>query len=162
MRIILQICIMKDSANIIIIFLLVIFLSVWFSSSPYGPQPHNMYTSNHTPYEGFHQRLIPLEYTLVSDSSKAVDDTYLVRSIQPVNVDCKKVNGFDGMGVFCNPTSAEQKIDIYSDAPGKLDCESVGLYNSKGSLCLDKTMIDQLQTRGGNAKGGFGQYGSSR
>ena len=153
---------MKDSANIIIIFLVVIFLSVWFSCRPYDPHPHNMYTSNYASYEGFHERSIPLEYTLVSDPTKAVDDTYLVRSIEPVNVDCKKVNGFDGMGVFCNPTSAEKKIDIYSNAEGKLDCESVGLYNSKGSLCLDKTMIDQLQTRGGNAKGGFSQYGSSK
>jgi len=99
---------------------------------------------------------------MVNDPNKAVDDTYMVRSINPVKTDCKKVTGFDGMGVFCNPTSPEQNIDIFSKAEGKLDCESVGLYNSKGSLCLDKTMVNQLQTRGGNATGGFGQYGSSK
>jgi len=153
---------MKESANIIIIFILVIFLSVWFSSSPYGPYPHNYYTSNYARYEGFDQRLIPLEYTMVDHPDKAVDDTYLTRSINPTNVDCKKVMGFDGMGVFCGPTSPEPKIDIYSNAEGKLDCQGVGLYNSRGNLCLDKTMVDQLQTRGGNAKGGNSQYGSSK
>jgi len=153
---------MKDSTSLVIVFLLVIFLSVWFSTSPYGPDPYNMHILNYHRYEGFQSFGIPLEYTVVNQPNKATDDTYMTSSIHPDNVSCKKVSGFNGMGVFCNPTASEQKIDIYSDAPGKLDCQSVGLYNSKGSLCLDQKMIDQLQTRGGNATGGFGQYGSAK
>ena len=108
------------------------------------------------PYEGFSA----LGYTPVNNPNDAYDDTLSVRQIQPKMLDCKKVSGFDGLGVFCTPTTPEYKVDIYSDAPGKIDCDGYGYSNSKGSLCMDSAMISQLQSRGGNATGGDGQIGS--
>ena len=55
------------------------------------------------------------------------------------------------------------QIDIYSQAEGDLECgNSSGYHNSKGGLCLDKTMVNLLQTRGLNATGGNGQIGGGQ
>jgi hypothetical protein len=152
---------MKDTyTTLAFIFIIVIFICALFSSS--SSSRFNMpLFSNIYPYEGFHQRLIPLNYTSVNDPSNAFDDTTSIFSIQSKMLDCKKVSGFDGMGVFCTPTTPENKIDIYSQAEGKLDCKSYGYSNSKGGLCMDKIMINQLQSRGGNATGKDSQIGSS-
>jgi len=64
------------------------------------------------------------------------------------------VDGFNGLGVFCNPTfTGGDKIDIYSQAKGSIKGESYGYYNSQGPLQLDENMKKQLSTRGMNASG---------
>jgi len=152
---------MKDTyTTLAFIFIIVIFLCALFSGVPTSRYNMPLFSKAY-PYEGF-DSMSPLDYTPVNDPTNAYDDTLSVRQIQPKMMDCKKVGGFDGLGVFCTPTTPEQKVDIYSAAEGKLDCDGYGYSNSKGGLCMDKTMISLLQSRGGNATGGDGQIGGSR
>lgn len=66
---------------------------------------------------------------------------------------CDKIFGFNGL--LCTKQEVDAKLDMFSDAPGKLGCgNSFGLSNSKGSLCLNDTHINLLRTRGGNNTGG--------
>ena len=149
--------IMKDSTILVaIVFLVVMFLSLWFSVTPYVPYSPDTLFSQQYPYEGFSQ----LAYTTTSNNSP-LDDTYLLRSITPQPVDCKKVGGFSECGVFCNPSSPEQQVDIYSCTDSNKECigNSSGLSNSKGALCLNANHIKLLQTRGGNASCGDNQIG---
>jgi hypothetical protein len=84
-------------------------------------------------------------------------DTYTSFLISNPNFECKKVHGFDGL--YCKPYVADAKIDIYSGAQGSLECKGTDLTNSRGGLCLDKTQLHLLTTRGGNATGGGGEIG---
>ena len=102
-------------------------------------------------YEGMQD----LEYT--SKSEHQAMDTYTSFLINNPNFECKKVHGFDGL--YCKPFVADAKIDIYSGAQGSLECKGTGLTNSRGGLCLDKTQLHLLTTRGGNATGGGGEIG---
>jgi len=143
----------KDTVFIILLFVAIMVVTVWFSgSSAYMPYTASV-ASRHAAYEGFHQRSIPLEYGSVENKS-AADDTYLNFSMNGSNQDCKKVSGFDGKGIFCNPQSNYgDKLDIYSGADGSLQCGGNGYNNSKGGLCLNDNQVMQLRTRGGNAAG---------
>jgi hypothetical protein len=142
----------RDTWIVIFQLILIVFLTLWLSTTSLAPA---------NPIEGFHQMSTPLEYTAVGSPNNAYDDTGLLRSINGDNSQCKKVGGFSGYGVFCTPDTQPQQIDIYSQAKGDLTCQSVGLSNSKGPLCLDDNMKRMLGTRGANAQGGFGQIGSS-
>ena len=143
----------KDTVFIILLFVAIMVVTVWFSgSSVYLPYTASI-ASRHAAYEGFSSQLSPLEYGS-TQNKLATDDTYLSYSITGSNQDCKKVSGFDGQGVFCNPQSNyENKIDIYSEAEGSLQCGGNGYYNSKGGLCLNENQVNQLRTRGGNSTG---------
>lgn len=139
----------KDTVFIILLFIAIMLVTVWFSgSSAYIPYTATI-ASRHAAYEGF----TSLEYLNVATPSVS-DDTYLKFSLNGSNQDCKKVSGFDGKGVFCNPQSNYgEQIDIYSELEGSLQCGGNGYNNSKGGLCLTDKHIQQLQTRGGNASG---------
>ena len=130
--------------------LIILVLSLWLSTTSIAP-------INANGIEGFST----LGYTAVGQPMKATDDIYAVKTIIPDDSQCKKVNGFSKHGVFCTPYSQSEKLDIYSEAKGDITCDSMGLYNSKGPLCLDDNMKRMLQTRGANAQGGFGQIGSA-
>lgn len=66
---------------------------------------------------------------------------------------CDKIFGFNGL--LCHKQEVDAKLDMFSDAPGKLECANgFGLSNSKGSLCLTETHINLLRSRGGNNTGG--------
>lgn len=148
---------MKDTyTTIAFIFIIIIFVSILFSGVPSSKYNMPLFSQVY-PYEGFSA----LDYTPTNDPTNAYDDTYSTRQIQPKMSDCKKVSGFNGLGVFCTPSTPGQKVDIFSDAEGKVDCDGYGYSNSKGGLCMDKAMMAQLQSRGGNATGGDGQIGSS-
>ena len=73
----------------------------------------------------------------------------------------KKVEGFQGLQP--SPYIDEKSIDPFGQTEGRLDCDSIssGLHNSKGGLCLSKEQLYLLKTRGGNAKGGDFQIGTS-
>ena len=51
------------------------------------------------------------------------------------------------------PYSENDLYDMLGQTVGNLDCgsKSAGLSNSKGPLCLNKTQLNMLSTRGGNA-----------
>lgn len=138
---------MKGEMIIVILLVLVIlFLCTGFGSynvSPYSGKSSSLQFSN---VEGFNT----LAYSSL-ESHSAKDDTKLNYSIEKDASKCKKVSGFNGCGVFCDPSAPSQKVDIYSDAKGDLNCKGVGYYNSRGPLCLDQNMIQQLSTRGNNS-----------
>ena len=72
-------------------------------------------------------------------------------------------------GFTANPSASvtsydyvDNKLDVFSGTPGNLDCSPISsnLTNSMGPLCLNKTQINLLKTRGGNARGGDSQIGN--
>ena len=144
----------RDTLIVIGQLFIILVLALLFSNTSLSPL-------NNNGIEGFQQLPTRLEYTAVGQPDKAIDDIYAVKTIVPDSSKCKKVNGFPGYGVFCTPDSQSEKLDIYSQAKGDIACENFGLYNSKGPLCLDDNMKRMLQTRGANAEGGFGQFGSA-
>lgn len=117
-----------------------------------APYRKNTFFSNEFPYEGFQS----LDY---GNRMGGAMDAYSSQLINGAGVDCKKVDGFDGL--FCKPFVADAKIDTYSDAKGDVSCtgSSSGLTNSKGGLCLDATQKALLSTRGGNATGNSAEIG---
>lgn len=132
---------------VILLVLIILFLCTGFGAYNVSPYTGNSGLSYST-VEGFNT----LSYSNVEGNS-AKDDTKLTHSIQKDNSPCKKVSGFNGCGVFCDPSAAPQKVDIYSDAKGDLNCKGAGYHNSRGPLCLDQNMIQQLSTRGSNSTG---------
>ena len=125
----------------------IVILSLVFSTTSLSPL-------NNNGLEGF----TPLEYTDVSAPTTAKDDLSSLNLIGEQTSECKKVDGFSG--VFCTPSSKPESIDIYSQAKGDNKCDSLGYFNSRGSLCMDENMKRMLTTRGANAVGGNGQIGS--
>jgi len=144
----------RETFTIIGQLFIILILSLWLSGTSIAPV-------NASEVEGFHgMQSSPLEYTTVGQPNHASDDLHILRAINPQDAQCKKVGGFNGYGVFCTPYTEPESIDIYSKAKGDITCENVGLFNSRGPLCLDGNMKRMLQTRGTNASGGFGQIGS--
>ena len=150
-----------DTIVIAILFVAIILITLWFSSTPAYNTLCSASKLAHSPYEGFRTQLQTLDYS-ESGNGSALDDTYLNNAINSKQIDCKKVAGFQDSGLFCNPASKERDVDIYSKAAGDTKCfgDSSGYSNSKGSLCLDNKMKYLLSSRGGNATGGDSQIGS--
>lgn len=140
-------------------FIVIISIALWFSGTSTFVAYNSVKTPSYAAFEGFSQRNIPLEYTEVANPGHAYDDTYMTSNIVADKSECKKVGGLDGYGVFCSP-KFQQSIDIFSQAKGKLNCAGSGYSNSKGSLCLDAKMKQQLLTRGMNSTGSDSQIGS--
>lgn len=129
---------MKFSIKMIvrIVFVLFLFFSLSFSCATVSPyHPDNLFKREFV-YEPFTE-LTPAVF---------------VNNPPPtVAKDSKKVEGFEGLQ--SSPYGEDKPLDIYSSAKGDLTCQSVGMYNSKGPLCLDETQKKMLQTRGANATG---------
>jgi len=58
--------------------------------------------------------------------------------------------------LFASPMNSDEHLDKFLDVTtvgvaGKNGCQSSGLSNSRGALCLSPDLIQALQTRGGNA-----------
>jgi hypothetical protein len=150
----------KDFLTIAVLFLVIIFVALWFSSTPsYVPYSASIFR-NYSKFEAFSTRA-GQEYSSVSDNS-AIDGpvtNYLIS--QPTNGP-KAVGGFEGAGVFNSPDLAiSEKLDIYSQAKGSLESDGYGYYNSRGPLVLTSEMKTQLQTRGGNTNGCSSTVGGS-
>lgn len=103
-----------------------------------------------SPYEGFGPML---EYATYPDNQVIASDNYASKSIVPVQMtgDRMRIKGFDGL--VAAPSLDDSSLDIYSGTSGKRDCQSYGLMNSNGYLCLDQTQVGLLTSRGGNATG---------
>ena len=145
-----------DNLIVFSLFLIIIALSVWFSTTPsYVPYSSTIFR-NYSKFEGF----APLEYSNLSSSTDVVSNKNA--SSNDIKSTCKRVAGYNGYGLFCDPTFASsEKIDIYSQAAGSLTCDGYGYFNSRGSLCLDDKMKNQLLTRGMNASGSPSLIGGS-
>jgi hypothetical protein len=131
-----------------IIILISITLTSRVTIKPY--YAYNLF-KQHSAYEGFGD----IGYSSINNhiAIDKNDDTLINRP----GLEYTKVKGFNGL--YGNPNIKHNKLDLYNDAQGTLDCNGSGLTNSKGSLCLDKTMKTMLQTRGGNASGVSSQIG---
>lgn len=142
-----------DTLIVFSLFLIIIALSVWFSTTPsYVPYSSTIFR-NYSKFEGF----APLEYSNISN-----DTTSQKNGVPDNKSTCKRVAGYNGYGLFCDPNFvSSEKIDIYSQATGSLTCEGYGYFNSRGSLCLDDKMKTQLSTRGMNASGSPSLIGGS-
>jgi hypothetical protein len=140
----------KDMIAVIVLFIAIILLAVWFSSSPaYVAYSSTITSGGPAKYEGFSS----LEYSSTS-SNTAMDGSIMNYAIASPQENCKSVGGFNGFGIFCQPTyMGKDKVDIFSQAKGSLNGESYGYYNSQGPLQLDENMKKQLSTRGMNAAG---------
>lgn len=138
---------------LVFVYLAVILLSLWLSTTTLIPANEGLYNGNYN-YESF----TSLGYSHLSNSHDDTDVLPLMSQQLPPNTDCKKVSGFDGL--FCVPTGVEKKIDTFSDNDASLTCQSSGLSNSKGPLCLTKDQIGLLSTRGQNVSGRDSQIGA--
>ena len=157
---IMYIAMKRDFLTISALFLVIIFLAIWFSTTPaYVPYSSTIF-SKQASFEGFTYRNAQ-NYSSSSNNS-AIDSDVSDYLIKPITSGPKAVSGFRRDGVFNTPDAAiAEKLDIFSDAPGKLDAEGSGYYNSMGSLVLDDKMKKMLSTRGLNASGSPSQVGGS-
>ena len=131
---------MKFSRQMIMIiaFVLFLFFALGLSSATVSPyHPDNLFKRDFV-YEPFTQ-LTPAVFVNNPPPTPPSKDSK------------KKVEGFEGL--MSSPYGEEKPLDIYSTAKGDLTCQSVGMYNSKGPLCLDENQKKMLQTRGANATG---------
>jgi hypothetical protein len=143
----------KENLVVIGQLLFILILALIFSTTTLSPL-------NNNGIEGF-SSYSSLGYTGVSAPAVPKDDLTALNEFNKENVECKKVGGFSGYGVFCAPSSSPEQIDIFSQAKGDISCDGLGYFNSRGSLCLDENMKKMLSTRGANAVGGNGQIGSA-
>jgi hypothetical protein len=83
------------------------------------------------------------------------EDNIPIQFVQGTQVpQCQRIQKFPGGGLFCNPSSETDHIDLYSSAEGDLtSTNSSGLNNSRGPLVLNDKMLKLLSTRGNNATG---------
>ena len=143
-----------DTVTVLFLLITIIGIALWISYKS-DIKPYSI--SKYTPYEGYQN----INYS-DSKNVKALDDSLAAQSTVDVPK-CTQLGGWKGFGIFCTPNGGLNQIDIYSQAEGDLECgNSSGYHNSKGGLCLDKTMVNLLQTRGLNATGGNGQIGSGQ
>ena len=148
-----------DFITVFVLFDIIIFVALWFSTTPsYVPYSSTVF-SQQARFEGFSTRG-GVEYSSSSDNS-AIDGPVTNYLLTPPT-GAKAVSGFAGAGVFNSPVVAmSEKLDIYSQAKGSPDADGYGYYNSRGPLVMDQNMKSMLQTRGGNCKGCSSVIGGS-
>jgi hypothetical protein len=146
----------KDIVVVSLLFIAIITLALWFSSCPAYVPYSSTIARGPAKYEGFSS----LEYSSTKDHS-VVDSPVAEYELNQSSQGSKPVNGFDGYGVFTNPNSGPETIDIYSQAKGSLEGQNYGYYNSQGPLQFDDNMKKQLSTRGMNASGSPSILGGS-
>lgn len=138
----------KDIVVVSLLFVVIIVLALWFSSSPSYVPYSSTIARGPAKYEGFSS----LEYSSTNDHS-AVDSPVSEYEINKDTSGSKSISGFSGYGVFTTPSSEPETVDIYSQAKGSLDGPGYGYYNSQGPIQMDDNMKKQLSTRGMNAAG---------
>jgi hypothetical protein len=117
-----------------IIFVLIIFVSMYGSSIQYVPYSFSSSKLPLYPYEGFSNDINPLPV----DNQKQTDTSF----------DIHRSEILSGSSL-----SHESNIlDPVSKLPGSASCvgRSSNLSNSLGGICLDPATIQQMKTRGNN------------
>ena len=142
----------------IVILVLLIVASLLLNNYNYVPANEmDVFTRNY-PYEGFQsykETNNKTEYSSYPNNENL--DSYSQWEINNAKNMCYKVSGTNGL--VCSPHNDTIPKDIYSESKGSLDCDSYGLMNSKGFLCLNDKQKTLYTTRGGNASGGGGDIG---
>ena len=134
---------MKSSGCLCLFFIVAVILFFTVSGSsrivPYGA---DLMQTNH--YENFgNPKYGPLEY----------NETSGARMPASTAGECKKVAGFQGVYCPANQEGAMKPNEVFSQASGSPDCQSMGYSNSRGFLCMNAEQKRLLTTRGGNASG---------
>jgi hypothetical protein len=141
--------------------LLVILIIMLFSAPDYQPYYKNI---PYAKYEGFD---VFSAGNTVTKSSTVSSDTDGFETLNPAytngqgGVYSENVNSvFNPVKgvVYGSKTGDSEHLDYFLDVEktgvdGKDGCQSSGLSNSLGALCLTPDLIQQLKTRGGNATG---------
>lgn len=142
----------------IVILVLLIVASLLLNNYNYVPANEmDVFTRNY-PYEGFQsykETNNKTEYSSYPNNENL--DSYSQWEINNTKNICYKISGSNGL--VCSPHNDTIPKDIYSESKGSLDCDSYGLMNSKGFLCLNDKQKTLYTTRGGNASGGGGDIG---
>ena len=125
----------KDVLVVVGLFIIIFLISLWFSSVR-SYVPYSSVFSKYAKYEPFTSSL---DYSSVVDHSQ-VDGPVQNHLFTPSQDPIQGLN-------------KQNKLDIYSDAPGSITENGWGYYNSMGSLVLDENMKKMLYTRGMNATG---------
>ena len=141
---------MKFTTSTILVavaFIFIVCISLYGGCKEFTPYSFSNSTLQGHNYEGFGPML---EYTTYPAGSSI--DSYNSKNIDSSTVtDITRIKGFDGL--YGASTLDDSSIDIFSKAEGKTNCESHGLTNSRGFLCLDAKQLGLLTSRGGNATG---------
>jgi len=150
----------KDILTVFALFFVIMFLACWFSTTASYVPYSSTIISKQARFEGF-SGAASYNYSSAYDNS-AIDSNVSSYLVKPVTTGPKSVAGFRRHGVFNTPDVAiSEKLDIYSNAAGKIDANGSGYYNSMGSLVMDDNMKKMLSTRGMNAAGSPSQVGGS-
>ena len=158
---------MKKSPGLIIaiiVLIAVVIIAIHMTARSVMPySPSGPYV-NQTAFEGFitkPDKAPRLNYSTYPDNV-AIDQRVQNDIVQPPMTDTtfQRLWGFDGL--FGSSNANDNNIDIYSTAPGGMDCanNSNGMSNSMGYLCLDANQIKLLKTRGGNITAAQSQIGA--
>lgn len=97
--------------------------------------------------EGF---TAPTDYTTYpANIAMDSENKFEISPSAPAN-GCHRIFGTNGLA--CSPVTADNvnPIDTYSQSGGSLSCQSYGMSNSRGFLCLDENQRKLYTTRGGN------------
>lgn len=135
-------------------FLAIIILSIGAPLSAYCLPDSNTH-NNGNMHEGFNI-MNPMQYTLFPDNSPT-DLIHDNNNISSVGEEYVKLSGYSGLQ--SSPNTIHKPLDIYSQATSSTTCQSYGLMNSTGHLCLNPEQIRLLQTRGGNLTGADSNIG---
>lgn len=140
-----------------ILMILVIVVTLFLNTNNYVPANEvSTFTQLH-PYskEGFNTvKSNDIDYMSYMNNT-AIDSTEW--DITPKNNNCYKIQGH---GLVCNINNEDSsKKEVFSKSNGSPSCQSYGLSNSRGNLCLDDKQRSLYTTRGGNATGGNGDIG---
>jgi hypothetical protein len=152
-----------EKIAIAVILVLLILASLFLNTSNYVPANElGAFSQLHTyTSEGFtNGSAVPTEYTSYPTNQAFDSATKWEISPSASTGACYKVMGTNGLA--CSPDAVSANpIDIYSNASGSSTCQSYGLTNSRGFLCLDDKQRTLYTSRGGNASGGGGDIGLS-
>lgn len=135
----------SDTVIIIGLFLAIIAIGLWFSTTPAYSAMCSASRLPHANFEGF----TSLNYSSLSDGSSP--DNAVNKHIIGGNTAYSKLGGsFDGL--YVNPNADDSNVDLFSKAKGDLSGAgaSSGYSNSMGPLVLTPEMLQALKTRGGN------------
>lgn len=157
---------MKKSPGLIIaiiVLIAVVIIAIHMTARSVMPYSPSGPFVNQTAFEGFYAKSDKppvLKYSTYPDNV-AIDQRVQNNIVQPPMTDntFQRLWGFDGL--FGSSNANDNNLDIYSTAPGGMDCmnTSNGMSNSKGYLCLDAKQIHLLTSRGGNQTTGQSQIG---
>jgi hypothetical protein len=141
---------MNSFSILTIVFLSFIIVVLLFSNTnniiPANEGDPLMYSNAYN--EGF---TTPTDYTTYP-TNVAMDSEKKLEISPSVSANgCHRIFGTNGLA--CSPVTADNvnPMDTYSQSGGSLSCQSYGMSNSRGFLCLDENQRKLYTTRGGNA-----------